>query len=124
MDKKALLTYLKQRRDSLQNLVDRDFGGQISFNYMGALRELKYLIVFIEELNRFDGDPVGESKPLVNWNEKQLGTLMAYMQAGLEDRELVRTIAKRNNFKILGDINEELRLFFALRNLKEELYDK
>jgi hypothetical protein len=56
MDKKALLTYLKQRRDSLQNLVDRDFGGQMSFNYMGSLRELKYLIVYIEELKRFDNE--------------------------------------------------------------------
>jgi hypothetical protein len=112
MDKQALLTYLKQRRDSLQNLVDRDFGGQASFNYMGALRELKYLIVYIEELNRFDRE-----KPL---SKKENGTLLAAMHMALADRDRLKRTAKKNDIEHLNDLEGELKLTINLERMIKE----
>lgn len=121
MNKQSLLTFLKQRRDSLQTLVDKDFGGGVAFNYMGALREIKYLIVFVEVLNRFDGDePETEGKATINLNEKQIGTLVAAMQVALANRDALKKTAKTAEVKNLNNIDDELKLAIALHSLIKE----
>lgn len=122
MNKKALLTYLEQRRDSLQERVDRDFGGGVAFNYMGALREIKYLIVFVEVLNRFDGEVEAEmeGKATINLTEKQIGTLVAAMRVALANRDTLKEMAKTAKVKHLNDVDDEFKLAIALNSLIED----
>jgi ribosomal protein S6 len=48
LDKNKLLNSMKQRRDALQNRIERDFGGGFSGSDILAVRELTYWIKKIE----------------------------------------------------------------------------
>ncbi len=48
IDKKKLLDHLEQIRSSLQELSDRDFGGNFTSEHVGRLRMVKYIIGAIE----------------------------------------------------------------------------
>jgi ribosomal protein S6 len=48
LDKNKLLNSMKQRRDALQNRIERDFGGGFSGSDILVVRELTYWIKKIE----------------------------------------------------------------------------
>lgn len=65
-----------------------------------------------------------EGKATISFNERQLGTLIAFMQANFSDREAVKEVANRCELKHLDDINEEFRLLMSLETLRQETFKK
>jgi hypothetical protein len=61
LDKNKLLNSMKQRRDALQNRIERDFGGGFSGSDILAVRELTYWIESIER-REFDYKENGNDK--------------------------------------------------------------
>lgn len=71
-----------------------------------------------------EGDPGTDSKVQINLNEKQLGTLIAYMIAGFGDRELVKRAAKNTKIKHLDNIDDEFKFLMSMCDLMKKEFIK